>query len=162
MRQLSDRLEVSERTVHRDMEALGVAGVPVVAHRGTGGGWQLAEKYRTDLTGLSPDEARAIFVAGPHRALGDLGLGGAVEGALTKLMASLPDRQRHDAEFIRQRIHIDSTTWQANDEKAPLLPALRDALWQDVKVRLTYQRSDSNSVERLVDPLGLVAKGNLW
>ena len=162
VRQLSERLEVSERTVHRDMEALGMSGVPVIAHRGAGGGWELSEKYRTDLTGLKPDEVKAIFVAGPSRVLSDLGLNGAADAALVKLMASLPDQQRRDAEFIRQRIHIDSTNWQTGDEKVPVLPTLQDALWQDRRIRMVYQRNDSSPVERLADPLGLVAKGSLW
>ncbi len=109
VRNLSRRLEVSERTVSRDMEALGMAGVPVIAYRGTGGGWELSEQFQTDLTGLKPDELKAIVVADPPRVLSDLGLGNAANAALVKLIASLPGRLRQDADFVRQRIHIDST-----------------------------------------------------
>lgn len=162
-RELSNRLEVSERTIHRDMEALSMAGVPVTAERGAGGGWSLLESYRTNLTGLNLPEIQALFVAAPTHLMADLGLRQASETALIKLLASLPgDRSRHDASFMRERIHIDGAGWQQEPEQVIWLPAVQDALWQERKLKLSYQRSDETVVERLVDPLGLVAKGRIW
>jgi predicted DNA-binding transcriptional regulator YafY len=161
-RQLSERLEVSERTIHRDMEALSVSGIPLVAARGAGGGWTLPGSYRTDLTGLRQDEVQALFLTGPPRVLSDLGLHAALDGALVKLMAALPVQHRRDADFIRQRIYIDSAPWRPAEERAAVLPLLREALWRDRRLVISYQRSDSVLVDRLVDPLGLVAKSGLW
>ncbi len=161
-RELAKRLEVSERTIHRDMEALSAAGVPVVAERGTGGGWGLMEAYSTNLTGLTEAEIQALFVAGPAHLLADLGLRQASEAALIKLLAALPSLSRSNAEYVRNRIHIDATRWSNSEEAIPSLPTLQDAIWQERKLHLTYRRGDDTIVERLVDPLGLVAKGSVW
>ena len=162
-RELATRLEVSERTIHRDMEALSTAGVPVIAERGSGGGWSLLESYRTNLTGLNLSEVQALFIAAPSHLMADLGLRQASETALIKLLASLPgDRSRHDAAFMRERIHIDGAGWQQETEQVILLPVVQEALWQERQLKLSYQRNDDCMVERVVDPLGLVAKGRIW
>ncbi|HLI07036.1 MAG TPA: YafY family protein [Ktedonobacteraceae bacterium] len=160
-RELARRLEVSERTIHRDMEALSMSGIPVVAERGTGGGWGLLEEYRTNLTGLTEAEIQALFLTKPSRLLSDLGLQKASEAALIKLLAALPAMHRRDAEYARQRIYVDTAGWHSTEERVPYLPLLQEAIWQERKLHLTYERSDA-TVERLVDPLGLVAKGNIW
>lgn len=159
---LAERLDVSQRTIYRDMEALGTAGVPVYAERGANGGWSLVEEYRTDLTGLNGVEVQALFLATSPHLLADLGLGRASEAALTKLLAALPSGRRHDAESARQRVHADGSGWHRPDEPTPFLQALQDAVTRERKVDLTYERSDGTTVERLVDPLGLVAKGSVW
>jgi predicted DNA-binding transcriptional regulator YafY len=161
-RSLAGRLEVSERTIHRDMEALSSAGVPVHAERGAGGGWVLEESFRTDLTGLTEVEAQALFLATPPRVLADLGLEQASHGALVKLLAALPTPARRDAEFVRQRIHVDATGWRGGESPGPCFATLQEAVWRERCVRLLYGRDEAEPVERLVDPLGLVAKGNLW
>src|SRR5262245_43539177 len=161
-RELAQRLEVAERTIHRDMDALGAAGVPIVAERGSGGGWSLLEEYRTNLTGLNEAEIQALFLAQPARLLGDLGLRQAADAARIKLQAALSPTARHDAEHARQRIHIDGAGWSQAREPVPLLPAIQEAVWQDRTLLLTYQRADDTAVERLVEPLGLVAKGSIW
>src|SRR5437660_305224 len=160
--ELAGRLEVSERTIHRDMEALSGMGVPVYAQRGVGGGWVLEEAYRTDLTGLNEDEIRTLFLAQPAHLLTDLGLKGASQGALAKLLAALPSGRRRDAEFMRRRIYVDTAGWEARKEAVPALSTLQDALWQARQIRLIYKRGDGETVERVVDPLGLVLKGNVW
>lgn len=160
--ELAKRLEVSERTIHRDMEALSTAGVPVIAERGVGGGWSLLEAYQTNLTGLTETEIQAVFLTKPARLLTDLGLQQASEAALIKLLAALPSLSRRDAEHVRQRIHIDAAGWHNPEEAVPYLPTLQDAIWQERKLHLTYQRGDDTTVERLIDPLGLVAKGSVW
>jgi predicted DNA-binding transcriptional regulator YafY len=160
-RELAQRLEVSERTVHRDMEALSAAGIPVVAERGTGGGWRLLEDYRTNLTGLTAAEVQALFLTGPPRLLADLGLDKASEAAFIKLLAAVPSISRRGAEYARQRIYVDTGGWRQPDEAYPFLPLILEAIWQERRLRLTYQRGE-NGVERVVDPLGLVAKGSAW
>jgi predicted DNA-binding transcriptional regulator YafY len=161
-RELAKRLEVSERTIHRDMEALGMAGVPVTAERGTGGGWSLLEGYRTNLTGLNEAEILALLLARSSRLLADLGLRQAGEAALIKLLAALPALSRRNAEYARQRLHIDGAGWHEAAEAVPYLLPIQEAIWQERRLSLTYQRGDGTTVERLVDPLGLVAKGSVW
>ncbi len=159
---LADRLEVSERTILRDMESLSAAGVPVVAERGTGGGWSLMGEYRTNLTGLNEAEIQALFLARSPRLLDDLGLGQAAEAAFIKLFATVPPAARHDAESASQRIYIDVTGWNRSEESVPLLPLLQEAVWRERKLKFKYQRGDDCDVERVGDPLGLVAKGSVW
>jgi predicted DNA-binding transcriptional regulator YafY len=161
-RDLARRLEVSERTIHRDMEALSGAGVPVVAERGTGGGWSLLGDYRTDLTGLSESEIQSLFVTQPSRLLADLNLEKASRAALLKLLAALPPPHRRGAEYARQRIYVDVTGWNRAEETVPMLHTLQDAIWQGRRVRMNYGRGECGASERLVDPLGLVAKGSVW
>src|SRR4030095_15162382 len=162
-RALAERLEVSERTIHRDMEALSGAGIPVVAERGSSGGWSLLGEYRTNLTGLNESEIQSLFVTPSPKLLSDLKLQKASEGALLKLLAALPAMYRRGAERAKQRIYVDSTGWSRTEESVPLLPVLQDAIWRERKLRLTYERgTECEAVEREVDPLGLVAKGSAW
>lgn len=161
-RALAERLEVSERTILRDMEALSAAGVPVVAERGTGGGWSLLGEYRTNLTGLNEAEALSLFVTRPSRLLADLKMEKAAEGALLKLLAALPAAYRRGAQQARRRIHLDVSGWQRAEEATPLLYVLQDAVWQERRLRMTYGRDECGARERVVDPLGLVAKGSVW
>ena len=161
-RDLAKRMEVSERTIHRDMDALSAAGVPVLAERGNGGGWSLMEGYKTNLTGLNHAEIQALFLTRPVQLLADLGLQKASEGALIKLLAALPSMSRRDAEYARQRIHIDTTGWRNSPENVAALPTIQEAVWQERKLRFVYERSGCEPSERLGDPLGLVAKGSAW
>lgn len=161
-RELAARLEVSERTILRDMEALGAAGVPVVAERGLGGGWALLEEYRTNLNGLNEAEVRALFLAQRTHLLDALGMGAASESAAIKLLSALPGLSRRDAEYARRCIHVDGAGWYGHSECVPLLPVLHDAIWQQRRLHLVYERGDGTTVERLVEPLGLVVKGSIW
>ena len=162
-RDLATRLEVSERTIHRDMEALSAAGFPVFAERGIGGGWMLVEGYKTNLTGLNRDEIQALFLTKPLRLLADLGLKKASDAAFIKLSAALPAAHRDNVEQARQRIHVDLAGWNHSSESIEFLPLLQEAVWQERKLRFTYERAGGcDAVERLADPLGLVAKGSAW
>jgi len=162
-RDLAARLEVSERTIHRDMEALSGAGIPIVAARGLGGGWSLLGEYRTTLTGLTEAEIQSLFVTKPTKLLADLHLEKAADGAQLKLLASLPSAFRQGAERARQRIHIDVSGWSNREESVPFLPILQEALWLERKLLIEYERGDNcETVERLLNPLGLVAKGSVW
>lgn len=160
-RELARRLEVSARTIHRDMQALGMAGVPVVAERGSGGGWALLDGYHTNLTGLNEAEIRALFASRSSRLLADLGLQQAEEGALIKLLAALPAISRQDAEYARQRFYVDASGWTRPEEAIPHLATLQDAVWRERRLRFTYERGEGG-VERVADPLGLVVKGSVW
>jgi predicted DNA-binding transcriptional regulator YafY len=160
-RQLAARLEVSERTVHRDMEALCAAGVPVYALRGSQGGWQLEENWRTQVPGLDASELQALLLAQP-RALGDARLAHAAERALAKLMASLPATMQAQAASMRQRLHVDSAGWRGTSENLSMLPVVQDAVSRDRRLAITYWRRGGECVERTIDPLGLVAKGSTW
>lgn len=160
-RELARRLEVSERTAYRDMEALSAAGVPVLALRGSRGGWVLAEDWRTQVPGLDDAELRALLMAQP-RVIGDARLAAAAERAIEKLMAALPVSMRERAASIRQRLYVDTTAWRGSPENLAALPVVQDAVARDRKLAMRYRKADSEVVERTVDPLGLVAKGTTW
>ncbi|NJR51067.1 MAG: YafY family transcriptional regulator [Leptolyngbyaceae cyanobacterium CSU_1_3] len=161
-RELAERLEVSERTILRDMEALSSAGVPVVAERGKGGGWGLLDDYQTRLTGLNLTEIQALFLPKPTHFLADLGWSQAFEAALLKLLAALPAANRQQVEKVNERIHVDPTGWHHWNEEMAAFPILQTAVWQERQVHLNYKRGNGQQVERLVSPLGLVAKGSIW
>src|SRR2546423_1326779 len=129
-RELARRLEVSERTIHRDMEALSTAGVPVVAERGPGCRWALAQGLRTNLTGLNGEEIQALFANAPTRLLADLKLGRASDAAHGKLLAALPAESRRGAEYARQRIHVDVAGWGSAEETFPHLGTIQEAVWR--------------------------------
>lgn len=161
-RHLAKRLEVSERTILRDMEALGAAGVPVVAERGVGGGWRLMDGYKTNVSGLNASEVQALFATRPSKLLADLRLDKASDAALVKLLSVLPAVNRRGAELAWQRIHIDVSGWSGSRDPVPHLPALQQALWLDRRVRIAYEREGCVTSDRTLDPLGLVAKGATW
>ncbi|HTJ34582.1 MAG TPA: WYL domain-containing protein [Dactylosporangium sp.] len=160
--QIADELEVSVRTVYRDIEALSASGVPVYADRGPTGGFALLDGYRTSLTGLTTDEAAALFLNGSGATAGDLGLGPTLEAARLKLLAALPAEQRSMAGRIQERVHVDAPGWFRDPEAPPHLDAVAGALWEQRRIWMRYQKWDRTLVERTVDPLGLVLKGTAW
>ena len=160
-RAMADRLAVSMRTVHRDMEALSAAGVPVFALRGAAGGWLLDGGWRTRVPGLDESELSALLMAQP-RVLGDARLAASADRALAKLMASLPDALRDRAASIRQRLYIDTTGWRGSTEQLSALPVVQDAISRDRTLEITYRQANREHVQRTVEPFGLVAKGTTW
>lgn len=160
--ELARRLEVSDRTIYRDMEALCAAGVPLYAERGQGGGWFLAEEYRVQLPSLNPGELQALALIKPRRLLDDLGLRQAAESALTKLLAALPAATRGAAAAAWERLYVDLGGWARSAEPIPHLRAIQAAVGLGRRLLLGYRRGDGAASERLVDPLGLVAKGTVW
>ncbi|HKF35852.1 MAG TPA: YafY family protein [Ktedonobacteraceae bacterium] len=160
--ELAKRLEVSRRTIYRDMEALSAAGIPITAERGTHSGWFLLEGYQTNLTGLSEAEVSTLFLPRAASLLADLGLREVADSALIKVLAALPAIQRHDAEDILQRIYVDASGWDRFDEPVPWLRLLQEAIWQERTLLLCYRRRDETVVDYLVVPLGLVAKTSIW
>lgn len=161
-KELAERLEVSERTIYRDMEALSGAGIPVVAERGINGGWSLLDDYQTTLTGLKESEIRALFVPLSEQLLDDLGLTRISEEARNKLIASSASEYRQNAKDVWNRIYIDTCSWRHKKEKAESFEVLKDAIWKDQKLKIVYQRADGQTADRVVAPLGLVAKGANW
>jgi predicted DNA-binding transcriptional regulator YafY len=160
-RELAERLEVSQRTAHRDMEALCAAGIPLVAHRGARGGWELEKSWRTRVPGLDDAELWGLLMAEP-RAAGDRRMSSAARRAFDKLMASMPAAQKAQAESIRARLHIDPTGWRPAAEDWSALPAVQDAVARDAKLTFRYRRADGRESVRTVDPLGMVAKQEAW
>ena len=159
---LSIELEVSERTIYRDLEALSMAGVPLYSEHGPGGGYSLLDSYRTTLTGLNEAEVRTLFLSGVYAPLADLGLAEALEVALLKLSAALPEAQQRRAERMRQRIYLDAVPWFQTRESVPHLQRLQEAIWHDQRICITYRRSDSQVLEYVINPYGLVAKSSIW
>ncbi|MGA8114096.1 MAG: WYL domain-containing protein [Actinocatenispora sp.] len=160
-RELAARLEVSERTVQRDVEALAATGVPVRSVRGPAGGYRLEGGYRTRLTGLGVDEAQALAFLGLSGPAGDLGLTASLDTAQRKLWAALTGEARARAERSTQRFHLDPVRWYGTAEPAPQLAALAEAVWQDRRVRVRYSRA-ATTTERVLDPLGLVLAAGDW
>jgi len=142
-RELGKKLEVSERTIYRDIDALSAAGVPVYGEPGPEGGYALVDSYRTNLTGLTKGEVRALFMLGIPAPLADLGMSQELGAALLKLSAALPDARRHDEERVCfcQRFHLDSTWWRQGEELVPHLQTIHQAVWQDRKLHLHCHRA---------------------
>lgn len=159
---LAERLEVSRRTILRDIDALSIAGVPVHAEAGHGGGVYLDEHYRVSLTGLKEAEVRALFVSSDLGPLQDVGLDKAAEATLLKLFAALPSLHRQEAERIQQRIHLDPAWWWHKGETLPHLETLKAAVFDDYRIRVRYERGDGEVTERILEPYGLVAKASVW
>ena len=155
--EVSERLEVSERTVQRDAHALVAAGVPVISIRGPAGGYRLERGYRTKLTGLDAAEAEALFV-GPAA---ELGLGRELAGARLKLLASLPAELQERADRAAQLFHVDPRGWFREEDRVPHLPVIAGALWRGRRLDMRY-REGATVVSRRLDPLGLVLKAGVW
>jgi predicted DNA-binding transcriptional regulator YafY len=160
-RVLADHLEVSERTIYRDVDALSAAGVPVYAERGATGGIALSEGYRRALTFFTEDEVRALFVSGASP-LADLGLERGLSQALEKLRGGLAEVHRRAADESRSRIHLDQRRWNQPEPPRELLTALRRAVWDDRKLRIAYEDRNRKPSTRTIEPLGLVSKAGVW
>ncbi len=160
-RQLARELEVSERTIYRDILALNTAGVPIYTEDGPGGGISLVESYTTDLTGLNAEEVRALAMLNIPEPLVKLGVGRELKAAMLKLSAALPSASRENETRARQRIHLDASWWFEPEEPVPHLHTIQQALFQEHRLHLTW-REFRTSVEQTLNPYGLVAKSNTW
>jgi len=159
--ELSRELEVSERTVHRDVDALSAAGVPVYAERGPHGGVQLVDGYRTRLTGMTGQEVEALFLSGLPGPAAELGLGTVMTAARLKVLAALPTELRGRASRLVERFYLDAAGWFRAGEEVPHLATVAESVWEARVLHLGYNRGDE-LVERTVHPLGLVLKGGIW
>jgi predicted DNA-binding transcriptional regulator YafY len=156
--ELAGHFEVSVRTIHRDVESLAAAGVPVEAVRGPAGGYRLAGGYRTKLTGLTADEAEALFVAPAPAA--ELGLGGVLANARLKVLAALPAELQERAGRAGRYFHLDTRRWFRAEDTVPHLPTIAAATWQGRRLATRYR--ERMVVQRTLDPFGLVLKGGAW
>jgi predicted DNA-binding transcriptional regulator YafY len=159
--QLAEELECSVRTVYRDVEALGAAGVPVRADRGPEGGYRLMDGYRTRLTGLTDAEAGSLFLAGAPGPARDLGLGAVLATAQLKVQAALPPGTAELARRVRDRFHLDAPAWFRDADPVPHLEAIARAVWEQRVLRTHYRRW-GGEVRRELCPLGIVLKGGIW
>lgn len=158
---LAEELEVSVRTIYRDIEELSAAGVPIYGDRGPGGGFQLVAGYRTTLTGLAAPEAEAVFMIGMPTAADALGLGAAASQAGRKLLAALPPPLSDGAGRLGARFHLDPSDWYRQTDPPPHLPALARAVLDERRVTMTYESWTAVKSRRL-EPLGLVLKASTW
>ena len=161
-RQLADELEVSERTIYRDIDALSLSGVPIYGEAGPDGGYALLDSYRTNLTGLTEHEVRALFMMSVPVPLADLGMGRELQAALRKLSAALPETMRQNERRTRKRFYLDSSWWHRAGEQVPFLQTIHQAVWQDCKINILHRLPIGVEVEQTVDPYGLVAKVGIW
>ena len=167
---LAAEVEVSVRTIYRDIDQLSAADIPVYGDRGPSGGFALLDGYRTKLTGLTPAEAETLFLAGLPGPAAELGLGGALAAAQLKLTAALPERARAAAQRIAQRVHLDAVGWFRSAEETGLLPAIAQAVWNETFLDVRYNETfldvrykmGAGSVVRRLKPLGLVLKAGVW
>lgn len=161
--QLAAALEVSVRTVYRDIDSLHAAGVPLYGDAGHAGGYRLIDGYRTRLTGLTTDEAEALFLAGAPGPAAELGLGPVLAAAQLKVRAALPAELRAHSERISARFHLDAPGWYANEDDVPHLPAVATAVWNSRVLHVRYRRWRApTDVERRLEPYGLVLKAGRW
>jgi predicted DNA-binding transcriptional regulator YafY len=157
--EMAEALEVSVRTIHRDIDQLSAAGIPVIADRGRAGGFKLGDGFRTQLTGLTESEAETVFLAGLPGPLAELGLADPMAMARAKLMAALPAGAR--AERVAARFHLDAAGWFRTTDAVALLPMIARAVWDARYVRFRYGDAKDSEV-RKVGPVGLVLKGGIW
>ncbi|MEV0994382.1 YafY family protein [Nonomuraea sp. NPDC050202] len=161
--ELAERLEVSVRTIYRDVESLHAAGIPLYGDAGPKGGYQLLDGYRTRLTGLTADEAESLFLAGLPGPAAELGLGTVVAAAQLKLMAALPVELRDRAGRIQERFLLDAPTWYRDQDPTTYLAAVADAVWNERRIQIRYRRwKQPQEVERRLEPYGLVVKAGRW
>jgi predicted DNA-binding transcriptional regulator YafY len=161
--ELARRLDVSERTIRRDLDALLLSGLPLYSERGRGGGWALLDGPAINLSALTTQEAQALFLVTGPELLAGLGLEQGVTSAVRKLLAALPANTREQADRTRQAIHIDPTRWgrPAQPTPATLVP-LRDAVMAGVQVNLAYAPPGADATVHRVHPYGLVSKSSIW
>jgi predicted DNA-binding transcriptional regulator YafY len=160
--ELADELEVSVRTIYRDIDSLSAAGVPVYAERGPAGGYRLLDGFRTRLNGLTSDEADSLMLAGLPGPAAELGLGAVVASAQLKLMAGLSPELRERATRAGERFHLDTVGWYHQADRAPHLAEVANAVWSGRRLRVTYRRWGGTVAPRELDPYGLVLKAGSW
>jgi predicted DNA-binding transcriptional regulator YafY len=158
---LAEELEVSVRTVYRDIDQLSAAGVPVYAETGRNGGFALLDGWKTRLNGLTAPEARALFFSGLPGPAGELGLGDEAAAAELKLLAALPADWQAEARRMSSRFHLDPRGWFQPGHKPEFLKLVAEAVWAETRLSIRYQ-SWKEVRDRIIEPLGLVLKGGVW
>lgn len=159
---LAEELEVSRRTILRDITALSFSGVPVYSEGGHGGGIALVEEYRTTLTGLNTMEVQSLFISSNNDALRDVGLGDAGERLLLKLLAALPNTHHSTADHIRQRLMIDPTWWWHDSSISPFWEEMQRAVYEDRMIETEYENFEGKIARRTLAPYSLICKSSVW
>jgi len=161
--ELAGELEVSVRTIYRDVESLHTAGIPLYGDAGHRGGYQLVDGYRTRLTGLSADEAKALSLSGLPGPAAELGLGSVLAAAQLKIRAALPPALAEQVGQVQSRFHLDASAWYGVSDEVPFLPAVADAVWHGRALSVRYRRwKEPTDVDRRLEPYGVVLKGGRW
>ena len=161
--QLAAELEVSVRTIYRDVGSLHAAGIPLYGEAGPAGGYQLVAGYRTRLTGMTAAEAEALALAGIPGPAADLGLGGLLAAAQLKLDAALPAEMRARAALVRERFHLDAPGWYYDGDSVPHLSEIAGTVWKQQRIEVRYRRWRApTDVTRRLDPHGIVLKAGKW
>jgi predicted DNA-binding transcriptional regulator YafY len=161
--ELAEELEVSERTIYRDLFELGAAGVPIYGERGKGGGYRLLDGYRTNLTGLTAEEAGALLLSGTPGPAAELGLGSLLAATRLKLLAAVPAALRETATRAEGRFYLDPGGWEHDRPRDDRhLKTVARAVWDDRRLEVSYRRPNGKEVRRTLDPVGLVHKTGVW
>lgn len=160
--ELAGELGVSDRTILRDMDALSLSGIPVVAERGKTGGWRLMDHFQSQLSGLKLEDMKALFILPSEKMLEDLGVQTYGSDIRQKLLASLPRSTKTEGRHYLEKIYIDTGSWKTSEVKNKTFLIVQQALWEDKKLNMMYQKADGVCSNRVVCPLGLVAKGSAW
>lgn len=162
-REIAKELEVSERTIHRDMGALSGAGIPIYAERGQAGGWRLVDNWKQRLSWLKEDEMLSLFLPHAEKIINDLNMGPSSKDIRDKLLLSLPEQTKQSAEKLWERIHVDMGTWRKTKiEINPAMEVMKEAVMSNKKVRIIYKKANTETREYVIKPLGLVAKTSTW
>jgi len=161
-KELANELEVSERTILRDMDALSSSGFPIVSERGTTGGWRLMDHFRSQLSGVKIEDMKALFILPSEKMLEQLGVQTFSGDIRQKLLATLPDSAKLEAKHYLEKIYIDTDTWKPSNESNNVLITAQQALWENKKLSIKYQKANGECSSRIIYPLGLVAKGSVW
>ncbi|NGQ94098.1 YafY family transcriptional regulator [Brevibacillus sp. SYP-B805] len=161
-RELARRLEVSERTIYRDIDALSASGIPIYADAGVGGGFSLPPDYRTKLDGLTTPEIHALFLHLTDQPFPQLGIGQSLRTAMLKLLNALPHQHRQDVEWIRNRVYLDTGAWGPHKEQAAFIQEAQQAIWEEKQAVMTYTTRRGREMVQTIKPYGLVAKAGIW
>ncbi|MGP4108637.1 helix-turn-helix transcriptional regulator [Virgibacillus sp. L01] len=159
---LANELEVSERTIHRDMESLSVAGIPVFSERGKAGGWRLIDEWKNKLSWLTEKEIISLFLPASEKVLSDLNLNISTEEMKQKLLLSVPNHVRQNATNLWERIYIDTDTWHGSQQSIGSMKSIQQAVMENKKVTMEYKKADNEMKTYMINPLGLVLKGSTW
>jgi predicted DNA-binding transcriptional regulator YafY len=161
-RELAQLLEVSERTIYRDIDALSAAGVPIYADAGHSGGFTLPRDYRTQVDGLTTPEIHALFLQMNEQPFKQLGIGQSLNSALLKIFNALTERHRVDAEWIQQRVFLDRDSWHQEREQVAFMQAVQQSVWEQRQAVIVYTDRTDRKAEGTLDPYGLVLKAGMW
>lgn len=161
-RRLANELEVSQRTIHRDMESLSLIGIPVYSERGKNGGWRLVDRWKQSLSYLTEKEIISLFLPTPEKIITELNIDISTKDLKQKLLLSVPDRMRKSASTIWERIYIDTDTWRGSENNKSELKFIQQAVMEERKIKIQYKKGNGEEGTYVLNPLGLVAKGSTW